>query len=176
MTKRSTLLPLLGAAALMCSPDARACGDKFLVVGKGVRYSRARAVHPASILIYMNPTSRMPAAAKDVQLEARLLQAGHKVRKVDSAGQLDQALKSKRYDLVLGDIKDSPGLEKQVADEPSGPVVVPVLYRPTAAELATAKNQYGCAMNAPSKDPLSAIDEAMAQRVKSSAAKPSQAQ
>jgi len=176
MAKRSTLLPLLGAAALMCSPDAHACGDKFLVVGKGVRYSRARAVHPASILIYMNPGSRLPAAAKDVQLEARLLQAGHKVKKVDSAGQLGEALKSKRYDIVLGDIADSPGLEKQVAAEPSGPVVVPVLYRPTAAELATAKSQYGCAMNAPSKDPLSAIDEAMTQRVKGTAPKPNQTQ
>jgi hypothetical protein len=49
--------------------------------------------------------------------------------------------------------------------------VVPVLYRPTADELAAAEKQYGCAMKTPSKDYLSAIDEAMNQKAKGTVAK-----
>lgn len=167
MRKTAVVLPLLAGAAFMCAVDAYACGDKFLVVGRGIRYSRGRSPHPASILIYMNPASRLPAAAKDVQLQAGLKQAGHTVQTVESAGQLGEALKSAKFDLVLADIVDSPGLEKQVAANPSKPVVVPVLYHATSEEMAAARSQYGCALKAPSKDPLAAIDEAMAQKLKS---------
>src|SRR5262245_5035324 len=150
-------LVFLGAAAYV-----DACGDKFLVVGRGVRYTRVRAAaHPASILLYMNPTSRVPAAAKDAKLEASLKQAGHKVRTVETAGQLSDALKASKFDLVVADVSDGPSLEKQVG---SGPSLVPVLYKPTDAELAAARERYGCALKAPSKDPLAAIDEAMSQR------------
>lgn len=174
MRNTSVVLPLLAGAALMCAADASACGDKFLVVGRGLRYSRGRSPHPASILIYMNPSSRLPAAAKDVQLQAGLKQAGHTVQTVESAGQLGEALRSAKFDLVLADIVDSPGLEKQLAANPSKPVVVPVLYRATSEELVAAKTQYGCALKAPSKDPLAAIDEAMAQRLKSAPPKATQ--
>ena len=157
---------------LLGRADAQACGDKFLVVGRGVKYSRAHvAVHPASILIYMNPASRIPAAAKDVQLESNLKQAGYKVQSVGDAAGLASALKSTKYDLVLADIADSPGLEKEVASQPMRPVVVPVLYQPTTAELAAAKKEYGCAMQAPSKDYMSTIDEIVARKTKETEAK-----
>jgi len=173
MRKTTVILALLAGAAF-CAADAYACGDKFLVVGRGLRYSRGRSSHPASILIYMNPASRLPAAAKSVQLQAGLKQAGHTVQTVETAGQLGEALKSTKFDLVLADILDSPGLEKQVAANPAKPVVVPVLYKATSEEMAAAKSQYGCALKAPSKDPLAAIDEAMAQKLKSTAPKASQ--
>ena len=157
---------------LLCWADAQACGDKFLVVGRGVRYSRAHAAaHPTSILIYKNPASRISAAAKDAQLESNLKQAGYKVQSVENAAGLQSALKSARYDLVLADIADSPGLEKDVASEPSRPLVVPVLYEPSSAELAAAKKEYGCAMKAPSKDYLATIEEILARKAKSAEAK-----
>jgi CheY-like chemotaxis protein len=155
------------ATVLLACADAQACGDKFLVVGRGMRYQRVHpAAHPASILIYMNPDSRVPAAAKEIQLQSSLKRAGHRVEAVDNAASLQDALKSARYDLVLADISDSPALERQVGSQPSMPVVVPVLYRPTGNELVAAQKQYGCTINAPSKDYLAAIDEAMTQRLK----------
>ena len=164
--RKTAFLAGVAGVCLLCWADAQACGDKFLVVGRGVKYSRAHAVHPASILIYMNPASRLPAAAKDVQLESNLKQAGYKVQSVENTAGLQSALKSAKYDLVLADIADSPSLEKDVASEPSKPIVVPVLYQPTSAELAAAKKEYGCAMKAPGKDYLATIDEIMARKTK----------
>jgi hypothetical protein len=173
MRDRVTLVASLGALVFLCvATYVDACGDKFLVVGRGVRYTRVRAsAHPASILIYMNPSSRVPAAAKDVKLEASLKQAGHKVQTVESAGQLNEALKTSKFDLVVADFADGPALQKQVGSEASHPGLVPVLYNPSEAELAAAQKQYGCALKTPSKDPLSAIDEAMLQRLKATDAK-----
>jgi hypothetical protein len=168
MRRTFAFLGVLAVALATSLTDARACGDKFLVVGRGVRYQRVHAAaHPASILIYMNPASHVPAAAKDVQLEASLKQAGHTVQQVQTAGQLDDALKAKKYDVVLADIADSPGLEKQMGSAASRPSVVPILYHPTADEVSQAKKQYGCALKAPNPDPLAAIDEAMSQRLHS---------
>ena len=167
MRKATALLTGLAGLWLLCVADVHACGDKFLVVGRGVRYSRAHgAVHAASILIYRNSTSQSAAIAKDVKLEGDLKQAGHKVQSVTDATALDSALKGARFDLVLADVADSPGLEKQVASQSSKPIVVPVLYEPTSDQLAAAKKQYGCAMKAPSKDYLSTIDEIMSQKLK----------
>jgi hypothetical protein len=172
MRKLVAFVTAVAGIWLLGRADAQACGDKFLVVGRGVKYSRAHAaVHPASILIYMNPASRIPAAAKDVQLESNLKQAGYKVQSVDTSAALRSALKSAKYDLVLADIADSPGLEKDAASDPSKPVVVPVLYQPTTAELAAAKKEYGCAMKAPSKDYLATIDEIMARKTKTTETK-----
>jgi len=159
-------------ALLLWRSDAQACGDKFLVVGRGLHYQRVHAaVRPASILIFMNPTSHVPAAAKEIQLEAGLKQAGHKVQTVADSAELDGALKSAKYDLILADIADSPALEKRVGTDPGAALVVPVLYHPSDAELSAAQKQYGCAMKAPAKDYLSAIDEALAQRSKVSEVK-----
>jgi len=168
MRDRVRLVASMGALVFICGATyVDACGDKFLVVGRGVRYTRVRAsAHPANILIYMKPGSSVPAAAKDAKLEVSLKQAGHKVQTVESPGQLNEALKTSKFDLVVADIVDSPTLEKEVGSQTSHPGVVPVLYNPSDAEVAAAQKQYGCALKTPSKDPLSAIDEAMVQRLK----------
>jgi hypothetical protein len=158
----------LAAAALaaLASTEAAACGDKFLVVGRGVQYTRVRAAaHPASILIYMNPAHRMPASARQLQLEAGLKQAGHKVQTVGDATGLEGALKAKRFDLVIADVNDSNGLEQELGAS-ARTTVVPVLFQPTAEELAAAEKRYGCALKAPGKssDYLDVIDAALAPR------------
>jgi len=167
MKRTVVAIGIASAAIVLVWTDAQACGDKFLVVGRGVRYQRMHpAAHPGAILIYMNPGSRVPVAAKEIQLQSSLKRAGHKVETAENAGSLQDALKSARYDLVLADIADSPALERQLGSQPSMPAVVPVLYRPTGDELAAAQRQYGCAVKAPSKDYLAAIDQAMLQRLK----------
>jgi ABC-type amino acid transport substrate-binding protein len=175
MRDRAAVVASLGAVLfLSAAAYVDACGDKFLVVGRGVRYTRVRAAaRPASILLYMNPASRVPAAVKDAKLEASLKQAGHKVQTVETASQLNDALKTSKFDLVVADVADGPALEKQVSKS-AGPAVVPVLYNPTDGELAAARQEYGCALKTPSKDPLAAIDEAMAQRAKTTDAKAGQ--
>lgn len=43
-------LALASAVVLAMGADALACGDKFLVIGRGIKYRVKKAEHPASIL------------------------------------------------------------------------------------------------------------------------------
>ncbi|HTO85921.1 MAG TPA: hypothetical protein VMR54_00140 [Thermoanaerobaculia bacterium] len=160
----------LGAVLFLLGPAAAlACGDKFVVLGRGARYGRGVSKYPASILIYMNPASHMPAAAKEFKLEATLKAAGHKTRVVESSAAMEQALASGKYDIVLADIADTPDVQKDAASAASKPSVVPVLYKPTPAELAAVEKKYGCLIAPASSrnaDLLPVLDQAMQSRAK----------
>jgi hypothetical protein len=150
-----------------------ACGDKFVVLGRGVRFHRVHAAkHPASILVYMNPGSRVAQAEKEFQLQALLKLAGHKPVAVEGAA-LAQALSSKKYDVVLADLGDAATLEHEVTSSASKPVVVPVLYNPTKADLATAAEKYSCVLAASKKNRnlLDVVDEVMLSRHRGEGAK-----
>lgn len=153
----------LGAAAVL------SCGDKFVVLGRGVRFQRVyMSAHPASILIYMNPASHMPAADKEYQLQAILKLAGHKASVVEDARELPKALSSRSYDLILADLPDVAGLERQTSAVASKPAVIPLVYNPTGAELKAAEKQYSCLVQASKKNHqlLAVIDEAMLGKLK----------
>jgi hypothetical protein len=170
MRKIPLLLALAAVVFLSGSPAALGCGDKFVVLGRGVRFGRAFAAkYPASVLIYVNPASHMPAAMKEFQLEAALKAAGHKTRVAESSADLEKALASGKYDIVLADIADTPGVQKDASAAASKPSVVPVLYRPTPAELAAVEKKYGCLIapaSSRSPDLLPVLDQAMQNRAK----------
>ena len=174
--RRTLLLVVMAAAVLMAGAHvASGCGDKFVVLGRGVRLRRAfPAKYPASILIYMNSASNMPAAAKQFKLEQTLKAAGHKPRLVESAADLEQALASGKYDIVLADISDSPAVQKDAAAGASKPSVVPVLYKPTPAELEAVEKKYGCLIAPASSratELLPVLDQAMQSRAKGDGAR-----
>jgi hypothetical protein len=158
----------IAAAALALGPVAvLACGDKFVVLGRTGRFFVTK--YPAAILIYVNPGSHMPAAMKEFRLEATLKRAGHKPKTVDSSADLEQALSSGKYDLVLADLSDCPGVEKDAVSAVSKPLVVPVLYKPTPDELAAVEKKYGCLIapaSSRSTDLLPVLDQAMQNRAK----------
>jgi hypothetical protein len=142
-----------------------ACGDKFLVIGRGIRYERVHAAaHPGSILIYANRNIEDPKAG--VNLEKALQKAGHKIQTVDSVSGLDATLKSAKFDLVLINLADTPLLEQQIVDSPSKPAVVPIIYNRTGKELATAGKQYACILKAADKntDVLRVVDQAVGEK------------
>jgi hypothetical protein len=69
---------------------------------------------------------------------------------------------------VLADLADVPMLRKQCSSSASKPAVLPLLYKPTAAELAAAEKEANCLVR-PSKrssDLLAVIDETMQSRQK----------
>jgi len=165
---KKLLFTALAAAALLLGPAVvLACGDKFVVLGRTARVITTK--YPASILIYVNPASHMPAAMKEFRLDATLKKAGHKPRIVESSAELEQALASGKYDLVLADLSDSPGVQKNAAAAASKPLVVPVLYKPTPDELAAVEKKYGCLIAPASSrntDLLPVLDQAMQNRAK----------
>jgi hypothetical protein len=169
------MLALCGAVGvcLFAAPALLGCGDKFVVLGRGVRFGAVHmSAHPASILIYMNPNSHVPAADKEFQLQTTLKLAGHKAAIVEDQGGLDRALNSGKYDLVLADLSDAATLESEAKSSPSKPAVLPLVYNPTGTELAQAEKKYSCLVKASRKnhDLLAVIDEAMQGKIKGTGA------
>jgi hypothetical protein len=145
---------------------ALGCGDKFVLIAGGARINRSK--FPSHVLVYMNPNSRVPAAEKEFHIEATLVAAGHKATVVESQAEVDKAIASGKYDLVLADTNDAPELRRQCGASASKPAVVPLLYKPTADELAAAQKEASC-LARPSKkssDLLAVIDETMKDRSK----------
>jgi hypothetical protein len=169
MRKLTLLLVLAAVVILGRAPAAHACGDKFVVLGRGMRFGRAHAARfPGSVLIYANPASHMPDAMKQFRLEPTLKAAGHKTRVVENSADLEEMLASGRYDIVLADVTDSAGVQTQAASAPSKPSVVPVLYKPTPADLAAVEKKYGCLIAPASSrlDLLPVLDQAMQSRAR----------
>jgi hypothetical protein len=169
MRKITPVVGLLVGALLLALPDGWACGDKFLVIGRGVRSQRTRgAVQHAAILAYLDGAGRLNAALRGLKLEKDLRLAGHTLRPVASAAELREEVRSGRYDILLADISEMVGLEPEVGAAPGRPFLLPMIYNATGEELAEAEGQYECVMRSPStrKDYLAVIDEAMTQRKK----------
>lgn len=146
-----------------------ACGDKFLVASRGTRYQRAgQARHGASILVYMHAKSTIPKAFERVS-EDVTKKAGYSVTRVESATELEQALKQGGWDVLLADLADSPTVKGRVQSSgPDAPLLVPVAYGVTGTEIAQAKKEYQRVLKGPIKTYafLAAMDEALALRQK----------
>jgi hypothetical protein len=173
MGKVMLALGVASGVLLLLPSTLFGCGESFVIFGPRVRFERVYAsAHPASILIYLNPSSHLPAAEKEFQLQAMLKLAGHKPHAVEAWNDLDKALSSGSYDLVLADLSDVARLEHELPATASKPAVIPIVYNPTGAELAAAEKQHGCLVKASRKprELLAVIDEAMQSRLKASGA------
>lgn len=111
----SRTVPLVVVLALSTSalyPAAQACGDKFLMVGRGAKFQRAYAsLYPAKVLIYARPSSDAKSGVSNLQLHKALRQAGHTVSVIQDWTLLEQALKTVRFDVILVDVAEGPKLQ-----------------------------------------------------------------
>ena len=168
--RRGVIALLIAIAALLAHRvEVDACGDKFLLVGRGVKFQRAyAAVHPASILIYARARRGASAAIADPRLQSSLKAAGHSLSTADSPQGLEQALKSGAYDLVLADVADAPMLEPQTQAAPGRPTVLWVIYTPNSDEAAALQKRFNCRLTASDRSEryLAIIDDTMKSRIK----------
>ena len=160
------LFGVLAGVFFLCQPLI-ACGDKLVLLGRGIRFQRMLATkHPAAILVYLRPESGISAADREYHLDSLLKLAGHKPHAVTNAAEFTKELGSNTYDLVLADYSDAAALEKEMRGSKAKPTLVPVVYNPSAAERAAAERDYSCLV-APAKknyEMLTVIDDAMASR------------
>jgi hypothetical protein len=167
MSRRVLVIAAAVAGVLALGQGVAAgCGDKFVLIGGAARVNRSK--FPSRVLVFMNPASRVPAAEKEFHVEATLTAAGHKAKVVETEAEVQKALETGKYDLVLADYADVPELRKQCGASASKPAVLPLLYKPTAAELSAAEKEANCLVR-PSKkssDLLAVIDETMKDRSK----------
>lgn len=160
---------LAGILATAASGEVLACGDKLVIVGRGLRATRLQgAPHRASILVYADPRGSLPAALEEGHLRSDLERAGHRLRTATSREEFDTALGTGTYDLVLADFKTAALLEPAAKASASKPTVLPTLFHPSDAELAAASSQYTCVVKSPGdvKDYMSVINAALAERAK----------
>ena len=89
----------------------------------------------------------------------------------ETEAEVRKALQSGKYDLVLADVTDAPALRKEAGAATSKPVVLPLLYKPTPAELTAAEKEANCAVrpSKQSRDLLLVVDQAMQERRKGTA-------
>ena len=157
-------------ALLLCgaglSEPLLACGEKFLMRTRGTRFQRAApARSAAAILVYANPASNLSKALANVPVDATLRKAGYRPSTVTNAAEFNTAMGRGGWDLVLVDVAESGEARKQ-AQGPTAPIVLPVVFNPSSADLAAAKKQHQRILKAPTKNQsfLDAIDDALASR------------
>jgi hypothetical protein len=156
-----------GALILPETQPVQACGDKFLLVGRGVTFHRAyAAVYPASIVIYAQPQRNAAKAIRDPRLQAELKLAGHRVALVESDEALARALEAGGVDLVLTDVADAERTSRRTEVSPARPAVVPVMYEPTKEEAKDVEARYQCRLKSSDRADryLTTIDDKMKAR------------
>lgn len=145
MSKRG-LGALVAILAVGMTADLFACGDKFLVGGRGTRYQRPKNARAAAVLIYAEPASGITATLKKGKFESLLKLEGHRTTMVQSFDQLSAIVTSGRFDVILTANSASADVQKLVGAVPDAAIVLPV------EELARSQKL------------LQAIDKAVAER------------
>jgi hypothetical protein len=161
MSNRLRVVGLLAVLGLSTAPDLLACGDKFLVTGRGTRYQRPKNARAANVLIYANPASGLPATLQSVPVDKLLRREGHQATSVETLDQLTSMLVGGRFDVVLVANTVASAVEKLLAGASGAPVMVAFCVKPGTAEATDAKAP--CAVKAPPKERslLEAIDKAV---------------
>jgi hypothetical protein len=165
--RASAAILTVATVLLQTTSAAQACGDKFLLVGRGIEFHRAyAAVYPASIVIYARLPGDAAKAIRDSRFQADLKQSGHQVLLVENDAALTRALESDHVDLILTDVADADRLSTRASAAPSKPTVLPVMYRPTKEEVQTIEARYQCRLTSADRADryLAAIDNAMKTR------------
>ena len=163
--RRMTSGMLALALAVAVGEGLSACGDKFLRIGRELRFGRYVAIYPATILIYAPPKSA-PARVSD--LSTVLKRAGHATTVVQTSADLASTLRPGRFDLVLAGLDQASEVTREARLAASHPDVMPVLIAPRQPEMAAAKSLSTCLINASAphrNDALAEIDHRMELRL-----------
>lgn len=156
MQKRLMFLVLASALVSLNPVPLHACGDKLLLLGRGIRFQSRHTPSAASVLLYLPAAIRSGGTLADPKLESALREAGHQVRSVDTKEELQAALQTARYDVVLADVAEASDLQRTLT--PSDAIVLPVVYllaparRPEAkADAARAEKEFSAVLQLPGK-------------------------
>jgi hypothetical protein len=114
---------LVVVLAFVIPGDLLACGDKFLIAGRGTRYQRPKTARAASVLIYADPASEVAATLKKAKVESLLKLEGHRATKVQSLDELSAIVLSGRYDVILTANSDSANVQRLVASPDAATVL-----------------------------------------------------
>ena len=156
----ASLAILLASSAVA---DVLACGDKFLVPSRGMRFELKPSVRQeASVLLYLEspsgPTDRFDRSSIGVALQ----KAGYRPTIAANLDELDRTLRGGTWDAVLLDLSSG---SLDLAPAPGVPVVA-FAVNAKPGDLARAKKRYATVLKAPTRGQafVDAIDAAVAAR------------
>ncbi|MGQ0736231.1 MAG: hypothetical protein ACT4QD_21580 [Acidobacteriota bacterium] len=168
MRRMLMVASLIAAGLVGASVVAEACGDKFLLVGRGARFQRAYAsVYPGHVLVYARPGLGAKAPLRDARLHSLLRQAGHAVSVIEDESLLAQAVRSANIDILLVDLSDAARVDAMAANSVSRPRTVPVRPVVDTPELKKLQQQFMCKLKVTDNSVrwLDTIEDAMKDRV-----------
>ena len=150
------LLALVVASVM--AVDLGACGDKFLVPGRGLRLAPSSADRAnAAVLIYAPATSRLADAMSRLKTEAALRRAGYRPVVAAAPAELSQA-STRTWDAVLFE----PAVAADVAFVATANPTALVAVTDTTArpDLDRLRAQYATVLKSPlrNQDVLDALD------------------
>lgn len=167
MLTRAAIVSLLALVAAAPS-DMLACGDKFLVPSRGIRFQGPPLDREsATILLYASADSALGAALKTLSVEEALRKAGYRPTTVASASDFDATLRMARWDVLVIDLADGPGIARRLPSN-AAPIVLPVAYDTSGTNVDAVKKQYPQVLKAPKKNKafLDAVDKVIAARAR----------
>ena len=153
---------LVGAASF-------ACGDKFLWVGRGARFTQVyAAVYPATILLYAHAPRGVSSALLDPGFQRSLTRAGHHIEVAKDEEHLGLALESGRIDLVLSDLDGIEAIAPSAERSQSKPELLPVVDKLPKALTAGIKARFPAEVKLSDRPAtyLTTIDHQMQARTK----------
>jgi hypothetical protein len=168
MKYRNNAIGLVALAGLFAGTTLLACGDKFLVAGRGARFQRGGA-RATSVLIYAPLSSSLRGGPGAQSVDGVLTRAGYHPGVAASMEEFGRLLREGAPGVVVVDIADAPAVAQYAPAAPAGPIILPVLKNASRQDVTAARKAYGVALKSPASDDnlLDAVDEAVDLRARS---------
>jgi hypothetical protein len=176
--RRSLLVSIVIVVAVVGQNPAllHACGEKLLLLGRGIRFQARHTPRAASVLLYLRQGAPGQLLT-DPNLESALKEAGHAVRVATTRADLEGALRSGSYDVVLVNITDAHDLDRAQAVTAVNAVVLPAVYLVAPSQQAKqqieadrddASKTFGVMVEVPGRPGhyCAAVDKAMELKLK----------
>ena len=162
--RRSAFVAILGVVILAVTRvPANGCGDKLLVLGRGIRLEVLLGNRTAKILAYQHAGTHGAELIADPEFQSALKAARYQLRIVRDTEELEVALRLGEYDLLLSDLADTNAIEPTLKSTATLPVLIPILYQPSKAALVSVEKRYRYALKTPRKagGNLSVLEQAL---------------
>ncbi|HQQ76424.1 MAG TPA: hypothetical protein PLB01_03640 [Thermoanaerobaculia bacterium] len=165
MRARSVAFSAVAFAGLLAGADLLACGDKFLVVGRGTRYQRPKGARAASVLFYASAESGLSAMLKAMPVDSVLKREGHRGTSVTTPEQLSAALAGGHFDVIFADAADASTVERLLAGRADAPTLLPFCDGTKSTSVVVDQKGAFCVTTPPKeRSMLEAIDQAVERR------------
>jgi hypothetical protein len=159
------------SVVLLSGIPSDACGDKLLVLGRGIRLEALLGNRTAKILAYQHAGTHGADLIADPEFQSALKNSGYQLHVVRDTEELEVAMRLGKYDLLLTDFGDVSAVEQVVRSVGTTPALIPILYQPTKPQLALVEKQYRYVLKVPRKasGSLSVLEQALETKLETEA-------